>query len=166
MADSNRLGEKCQAKCTFFDAYFLLFLIINWKCNLNTLKFFETENMRIIFINVFFFLFILHTHEKKMVYFQVLQAELSAMQFYFHGKSATCSHIFSFCNQIFLLYLKYTFNDKIAVALLLLLFVDIFVFFYFFSYILTIPLYYVRMQFWLCCVVTALTASSKIHGTN
>lgn len=65
MADSNRLGEKCQAKCTFFDAYFLLFLIINWKCNLNTLKFFETENMRIIFINVFFFLFILHTHQKK-----------------------------------------------------------------------------------------------------
>lgn len=70
MADSNRLGEKCQAECTFFDAYFLLFLIINWKCNLNTLKFFETENMRIIFINVFFFLFILHTHEKKWYIFK------------------------------------------------------------------------------------------------
>lgn len=89
---------------------------------------------------------------------------------YFHGKSATCSYILTyihyicfypirlsiffsccisvaiFCNQIdFFSYYKYTFNDK-------------------FSLLVYRCIMY-ECNFWLW-VVTALTASSKIHGTK
>lgn len=149
-----------------FDAYFLLFLIINWKCNLNTLKFFETENMRIIFINVFFFLFTLHTYKKNCIFSSSSSWVERDVVLFSWKKCNLFAYIFFLQSNISFISKIYLQRQDCCCVVVFVVVCWYFCFLLFFSYIFTMPLYYVRMQFWLCCVVTALTASSKIHGTN